>query len=62
MKKTKNPSPRSYLTGPLAYQRLYRERVSVRHDAVVVVVLVVQHVRVGMKCSPDAVTTWGKVV
>ena len=46
------------LTSSLAYQRLYCEGVSDRHDAVVHVVLVVQHVRVGMKRFPDTVSAW----
>ncbi len=45
------------LTGPLAYQRLYRERVSERHYSVVDVVLVVQDVRVGVKGFPNAMPT-----
>lgn len=50
------------LTRPLANQRLYRERVPQRHDAVVDVVLVVQHVWVGVERFPDAVAACGKRV
>lgn len=50
----------SSLTSPLAYQRLYRERVSERHYSVVDVVPMVQDVRVGVKRLPDAVPTCGK--
>lgn len=48
------------LTGPLAYQRLYRERVTERHDAIVDVVLVVKDVGVGVKRFPDAVSACGQ--
>lgn len=52
-----NLEKKKNLTGSFAYQRLYREGVSKRHDAVVHVVLVVQDVRVGVKRFSDAVST-----
>lgn len=52
----------TYVTCPLANQRLYGEGVPDRHDAVVDVVLVVQDVRIGVKGLPDTVPAWRKRV